>query len=119
MRRFAAQNALLRSLALAGLVPRRAPGEPQAIETWKIRIVDGDTFWHGAERIRVRGYDAPELPQPGGFEASQRLESLLREGEVWMYPHGLDVYGRTVADIYVDQRNVAEVMIAEGHTKKR
>ena len=80
--------------------------------------MDGDTFWYGGERIRIRGYDAPERSQPGGFDATQRLEALLHEGEVRMYPHGLDVYGRTLADVYVEQRNVADVMIAEGYTKK-
>jgi micrococcal nuclease len=119
MRRYAARRALRGSLAVAGVLARRGAGEPRALEPWKIRVVDGDTLWHGAERVRVRGYDAPELSQPGGVDAGRRFESLLREGEVWMYPHGLDVYGRTVADIYVDERNVAEVMIAEGHTKKR
>lgn len=89
------------------------------LDPWKIRLVDGDTFWYGGERIRIRGYDAPEPFEAGGFEATQRLEWLLHEGEVRLYPHAQDGDGRTLADVYVDSRNVAEVMVAEGYAKKR
>jgi endonuclease YncB( thermonuclease family) len=87
------------------------------LETWKIRLVDGDTFWYGGERIRVRGYDAPERSESGGVEAMQRLDNLLHEGQVVIIPRATDVYGRTVADVYVDTRNVADVMTAEGYVK--
>lgn len=119
VRRHAARSALLQRLAAASLLSGRDFGEARILDTWRIRLVDGDTFWYGGERIRVRGYDAPERSQPGGFDATQRLEALLHEGEVRMYSHGLDVYGRTLADVYVEQRNVADVMIAEGYAKKR
>lgn len=119
VRRYAAQNSLLRRLAAAGLLRGPASGEPRVLEVWRIRLVDGDTFWYGGERIRIRGYDAPERSQPGGFDAARRLETLIHEGEVRIYPHGFDIYGRTLADVFVAQRNVADIMIAEGHTKKR
>jgi len=119
VRQYTAQNSLLRRLAAAGLLRGPVFGEPRVLETWRIRPVDGDTFWYGGERIRIRGYDAPEMAQPGGFDAARRLEALLHEGEVRLYPHGLDIYGRTLGDVYVEQRNVAEVMIEEGYVKKR
>jgi len=104
---------------MAGLSGRQGLEEPRVLEAWKIRLVDGDTFWYGGERIRIRGYDAPERSESGGFEATQRLDLLLHEGQVVIIPQALDVYGRTVAEVYVDTRNVAEVMIAEGYTKQR
>jgi endonuclease YncB( thermonuclease family) len=110
---------LLRRLGLAGLSRSRGSEEPRVLEAWKIRPVDGDTFWYGGERIRIRGFDAPERSESGGFEAAQRLEWLLQEGQVVIVQRAVDVYGRTVADVYVDARNVAEVMIAEGYTKPR
>lgn len=119
VRRYSYQDAQLRRWALAGFPNRRGFEEPRLLEAWKIRLVDGDTFWYGGERIRIRGYDAPERSEPGGFAATQRLELLLHEGQVRIVPQATDSYGRTVADVYVDQRNVAEVMIAEGYTKKR
>jgi endonuclease YncB( thermonuclease family) len=109
----------LRRLGLLSLAGRLGLGEPRVLEAWKIRLIDGDTFWYGGERIRIRGYDAPERSESGGFEATQRLDLLLHEGPVVIIPQALDVYGRTVAEVYVDTRNVAEVMTAEGYAKQR
>lgn len=71
----------------------------------------------GPERIRLRGIDTPELTEPRGQEARQRLEQLLKEGPIRIVPHGQDVYGRTVADVFVNGRNVAETLKAEGFAK--
>ncbi len=93
--------------------------QSQTLDSWKIRLIDGDTFAYGAQRIRIRGIDTPEKSESGGFEATQRLELLLHEGPVTIVPEALDKYGRTVADVYVDGRNVAEVLKAEGYAKPR
>ncbi|MEK7762930.1 MAG: thermonuclease family protein [Nitrospirota bacterium] len=82
-----------------------------------IHTIDGDTLRMGSERIRLRGIDTPELTEPRGPEARQRLEQLLKEGPIRIVPHGQDVYGRTVADVFVDGRNVAEVLKQEGFAK--
>lgn len=82
-----------------------------------IYTIDGDTFRLGSDRIRLRGIDTPELNEPGGQAARQRLEQLLQEGSIRIVPHGQDVYGRTVADVFVNGRNVAEVLKSEGFTK--
>jgi len=82
-----------------------------------IYIIDGDTFRIGSERIRLRGIDTPELNEPRGPEARQRLEQLLQEDPIRIVPHSQDVYGRTVADVFVNGRNVAEVLKQEGFSK--
>lgn len=82
-----------------------------------IYTIDGDTLRMGPERIRLRGIDTPELSEPRGQEARQRLEQLLKEGPIRIVPHGQDVYGRTVADVFVNGRNVAETLKAEGFAK--
>jgi endonuclease YncB( thermonuclease family) len=84
-----------------------------------IYTIDGDTLRVGADRIRLRGIDAPELTEPGGQAARQRLEQLLQEGPIRIVPHGQDVYGRTIADVFVNGRNVAEVLAYEGYAKPR
>ena len=71
----------------------------------------------GQKRIRLRGIDTPELTEPRGQEARQRLEQLLKEGPIRIVPHGQDIYGRTVADVFVNGRNVAETLKAEGFAK--
>jgi len=82
-----------------------------------IHTIDGDTLRMGSERIRLRGIDTPELSEPGGQEAKQRLEQLLHDGPIRIVPHGQDIYGRTVADVFVSGRNVAEVLRQEGYAK--
>lgn len=82
-----------------------------------IHTIDGDTLRMGSERIRLRGIDTPELSEPRGPEARQRLEQLLKEGPIRIVPHGQDVYGRTVADVFVNGRNVAEILKVEGFAK--
>ena len=84
-----------------------------------VHTIDGDTVRRGSERIRLRGIDTPELSEPGGQAARQRLEELLKEGPIRIVPHGQDVYGRTVADVFVDGRNVADVLNQEGYAKLR
>lgn|SRR5512134_1959976 len=82
-----------------------------------IYTIDGDTLRVGSDRIRLRGIDAPELNEAGGQAARQRLEQLLQEGPIRIVPHGQDVYGRTVADVFVNGRNVAEILRTEGFAK--
>lgn len=82
-----------------------------------IRVIDGDTFKMGPERIRLRGIDTPELSEYGGDSAKQRLDTLLHDGPIRIVPFGQDVYGRTVADVFVNGRNVADVLRQEGYAK--
>ncbi|MDP9132675.1 MAG: thermonuclease family protein [Nitrospirota bacterium] len=90
----------------------------RTVESWQVRTVDGDTIRYGTDRIRIRGYNAPELSEPGGRDAALRLERLLQEGTINIVPHGHDVYGRTLADVFVNGRNVAEVMTGEGFGRR-
>ncbi|WHZ23965.1 MAG: hypothetical protein OJF47_003077 [Nitrospira sp.] len=89
-----------------------------SIERQLVRAIDGDTLRYGPDRIRIRGYNAPERSEPGGLEATLRLQQLLHEGEIRIVPYGHDVYGRTLADVFVNGHNVAEVMTGEGFGRK-
>lgn len=102
-------------------LPRHAlsmGGFERTVEGWQVRTIDGDTFRYGTDRIRIRGYNAPELSEPGGREAALRLEQLMQTGSINIVPHGHDVYGRTLADVFVNGQNVAEVMTGEGFGRK-
>lgn len=87
---------------------------PHVVSPGVVRVWDGDTFDAGHERVRLRGVDAPELGSPGAEAAARRLRELLRQGPVTIVPRAEDVYGRTVADVYVAGVNVAAVLAAEG-----
>jgi endonuclease YncB( thermonuclease family) len=82
----------------------------QPLDSSRIRVIDGDTFAYGAERIRLQGFNAAEHSDPDGLEATQRLQKLLRQGRVTMIPKGTDIYGRIVAEIFVDHYNVVELL---------
>ncbi|MDR4474610.1 MAG: thermonuclease family protein [Nitrospira sp.] len=102
-------------------LPRHAlsmGGFERTVEPWQVRTVDGDTIRYGTDRIRIRGYNAPELSEPGGREAALRLEHLLQEGPISIVPHGHDVYGRTLADVFVNGQNVADVMMRGGFGRR-
>lgn len=85
-------------------------------------VHDGDTFRLGAERIRILGMDAPEIGDGAKCDQEQRaavaardyLETALRSDDVHIERHGFDVYGRTLARVYVDGRDIADAMLGEG-----
>jgi micrococcal nuclease len=93
-------------------------GFERTLEPWQVHAIDGDTIRYGTERIRIRGYNAPELSELGGPDAALRLEQLLQAGPITIVPHGHDVYGRTLADLFVNGRDLAEVMRMEGFARK-
>lgn len=100
--------------SLRNVLARRA----RLLRSQQVSAIDGDTIRYGTERIRLQGIDAPELNEPGGQASKQRLEELLRRGSVQIVPHGVDVYGRTVADVFVNGQSVAEVLAQEGYAKQ-
>jgi len=105
-------RSLLRRQALAPL-----GGIERTIDDRQLHVLDGDTFRYGAERIRLRGIDTPELNEPGGQAARLRLEEMLRSGPVRIVPYGRDVYDRLVADVFVGGQNVEEMLSQEGYAK--
>jgi endonuclease YncB( thermonuclease family) len=84
--------------------------------------IDGDTVdvpGHG--RIRLLGVDTPELSPCRcalecelGQRAKRRTQELLGNGPLSYRPSGEDRYGRTLADITVDGRDLATILIREG-----
>ena len=95
-----------------------------------LAVQDGDTFrarlevWPGVEvvtAVRVLGVDTPELKgkcaseKAAALKAKARLGELLAAGRVELRQVELDKYaGRVDAQVLVDGRPVADVLIAEG-----
>jgi micrococcal nuclease len=87
-----------------------------------ISIHDGDTIRLGDERIRIVGLDTPELGhraqcQEEAVAAEQAKQALIAEiarGNVALERQGTDRYGRTLARVTVDGRDVADTLIAQG-----
>jgi len=67
--------------------------QEQPLDSSQIRLIDGDTFAYGTQRIRIQGFNAPERFDSGGWEATQRLEQLLHQGHVTIIRKATDIYG--------------------------
>jgi len=80
------------------------------LDSSRIQLIDGDTFAYDAEHIRLQGFDAVERTNVGGLEAMQRLDQLLHQGQVTIIRKAIDIYGRTVADVFVDHRKVVDLL---------
>ena len=93
-------------------------------------VVDGDTIWYRGEKIRLVGFDTPEISNPGcarerrlGEQAKLRLQGWLNEGAFTLEPNpdgrSQDRYGRKLLMVSRGGANVAEVMLAEGLAERR
>jgi endonuclease YncB( thermonuclease family) len=82
--------------------------------------LDGYTLrCSGGERVKVEGIRAPELNQPGGEEARQRLQKRIRSGELVVQRGGTDKYGRTLARVYVNGDRITDIDLNPKPSKKR
>lgn len=96
------------------------PIAPVSGEFSVVRVHDGDSLTLvGADRleinVRLSGIDAPELGQPYGFEAKQALQELLKHGNVGLSQPKKGKYGRYIADVYLGDMWINQIMVAEGN----
>ena len=82
--------------------------QPGRSEVWKVmNVVDGDTLTVMAkgkeDRIRLCGIDAPELGQPEGNDAREKLRSLVSAvgNQVIVVPSERDRNGLLLAEVFV------------------
>lgn len=81
-----------------------------------VRIIDGDTFqvspdWQWDNKkgniVRPRGYDTPELGEPGYQAAKDKLTTLILDKEVEIKNPIKLTYNRLLCDIYYQDKNLA------------
>lgn len=86
-------------------------------------VVDGDTLWVRGEKVRIADIDAPETHQAKcqfelalGQRATQRLFQMVNRGDVELRRAGRDKdrNGRLLRTIWVDGRNIGQVLVREG-----
>lgn len=117
---------MIRKFAAAVLLLLIAATAPPAAE---IRVIDGDTVVIDAETIRILNIDTPEIRHAQcdaerrlGLVAKHRLEVLLsaeppviRRGDKGRMT---DKYGRTLAVLSVAERDVGDILVAEGLARR-
>lgn len=84
------------------------------------RVKDGDTVVLSVgENIfltcRMRGIDAPELQQPFGKAASEKLKTLIGNSTVTIELTGRKTFGREVCIIWKDHEDINLTMVREGY----
>ncbi len=81
-----------------------------------ILIIDGDTFVTNTEvRIHLARVNAPPISTSRGQRAKTILESLIPNKRISYEQVALDSYGRTLAEVWVNNTNVSDVMILYGY----
>lgn len=84
-----------------------------------VGVTDGDTLTVLVNRqpvkIRLAEIDTPERGQPWGTRAKQALSDKVFGKEVGLRVVDTDRYGRTVAHVYLEGRDINREMVREGH----
>jgi len=84
-------------------------------------VSDGDTLWVRPDgggvprKLRLQGLDAPEICQAGGAASRDALGQLVANKTVDVTVLYQDDYGRGLARILVNERDVAAIMVQSGH----
>jgi len=123
----AAQAAIALALVALAVLLSPAPGlapSAAAEEARDVYVIDGDTLEAGGRRYRVANIDTPEVGDGArcgaerrlGQRATQRARALINAA-ARVETHAIgrtDRYGRTVAHVSIDGRDLGEALIAEG-----
>ncbi len=118
-KRIVAVTAGLTILCSLWLLPGlKAAAADERFPAEAVEIIDGDSFWviAAGRRIEIRlwGVDCPEWTQPYSREAQDLTSQLLSGKKIVVQAQDTDVYGRTVAQVFVGQLNVNEELVRQG-----
>ena len=106
-------------LSLAGCKLDNAQEPVAAVVGKVVKVVDGDTLHiyneKGTYKIRLSGIDAPESGQAYGKRAKEHLAYLVAGKQVIAIVNSKDRYGRYVASVKVESKDVCAEMLAAGY----
>lgn len=112
------------ALAVAASLVLAVPAAAETVNGDRIYVIDGDTIAVQGQRQRIRllDIDAPEISKPRcdremrlGLDAKARLIALVRGQQVEIERKGNDVYGRALAWLKVNSRDLGQILLREGH----
>jgi micrococcal nuclease len=117
------------ALAMPAIAKDQENAKPTSLEHTQLRVIDGDTIQYRKTKIRLMGYDTPEVRrgEPGYCEAKADLakQATAALEDFVAGPHrvtlrwakGKDKYGRSLAWLYSDGKDIGPQMIAKGLAK--
>ena len=83
-----------------------------------VRVKDGDTYvlrkGNTDFTVRLKNVDAPELKQPYGYLSFVNTSKLLSGRMVSYDSTGKDLYGRVLADIWINNQRLDSTLIRNG-----
>lgn len=112
---------LLALACLSGALAMPVPAAARAYQALVTSVVDGDTLWvrrsatEAGIEIRLQGLDAPETCQRWGPQSREALRRLLLGRRVRVDERAHDAYGRVLARLAVDGRDVGAWLVVNGH----
>jgi len=94
----------------------------QGVQLTNVRVIDGDTISAGGVNYRLAGIDAPEVSGAEclaerllGERATAALRRLIDGADlVSVTPSGLDRYGRTLGQVWVDGHDAGALLLSVG-----
>lgn len=101
----------------------RLPSQPVKSGMYRVEyVVDGDTLAVTANNrkayVRLLGIDAPELPSNAGMQSKNALEMQLKtHRQVKLETYGNDKYGRVLAYVWLDGKNLSREQVRLGVAK--
>lgn len=92
-------------------------------EPERYRAIDGDTLEvvSTGERIRLSNIDAPELTGPcptKALQAQRVAQDMVNTHTVTISRQGVDKYGRTLAAVAVDGKDLGDWLVSSGLAKR-
>ncbi len=110
---------LARGALLTLMLSSAALGQESATQGRVVGVTDGDTLKvlvadQRVLRVRLAFCDAPEKRQAFGNRSKQAMSQLVFDRDIELRPHSIDRYGRTVAQVVVDGKDVGVEMLRLG-----
>jgi endonuclease YncB( thermonuclease family) len=101
---------------LSGIFYYSLTSPTPVVESFQIsRVIDGDTVdLSTGQRIRLKGINTPESSMKLYKEAKELLQNLIQNKSVQLESHGTDKYGRTLAYIFFNDKNINEKILEQG-----
>ncbi len=122
--RILAMSLLLFAIVIpAGCTPPAVGTNEITTRTFHVlRVIDGDTFqirYDGdVTSVRIWGIDAPEKNTSAGPAATEALKRLIDDRDVRLVfcaPRKRDNFGRLLARVFVDDKEIGPELIRMGH----